>query len=569
MQVKQKRAPGIRRRLTLYMSAGFLLVLMAVSLLFLANYWSTMRQQIFYSLDQNYAQNAQAVSSKMEQMQDLATSMAVGYALNLFQIPQDASVSQQLQAYEALTDYLDAIEYAMQDIRIFYYPLQDAPVVHAKSRHYRPLDQEADLRQVLENGGRPVWLSMQETGSSYLALARAITDKNDFQQNIGVLAVAIDLRGIAGSLTPLAPGQILSLHLADGACLLCDGQLCSSAAAGGEGYFEQTLAGGQRVLVRSDRLLQDSVRLTSAVPDEYILGSLRRLSVWIGLSFLAAVVIIITYAGVTSKRLTGPLVELTKSISAAAKGSFKRLEIPAEQPEIQTLLAAYNTMSDRIGDLMQEQYRLGEEVNRAELQALQSQINPHFLYNTLDMVNWMAERNEKENIQRVIHAMSRFYRLALSRGSNTITIGEEIQLCETYLTIQQIRFPGRIHYEKDVEEDVLGYMIPKITLQPFVENAILHGLRVTQEAGGTVSVNGWMEEGRIVLAVTDDGVGMSEDALKRSLEHGGSHYGMKNIRSRLSIFYHEEIALEVESTPGAGTCVSINIPAVAKEENHA
>ena len=92
MQVKQKRAPGIRRRLTLYMSAGFLLVLMAVSLLFLANYWSTMRQQIFYSLDQNYAQNAQAVSSKMEQMQDLATSMAVGYALNLFQIPQDASV---------------------------------------------------------------------------------------------------------------------------------------------------------------------------------------------------------------------------------------------------------------------------------------------------------------------------------------------------------------------------------------------------------------------------------------------------------------------------------------------
>ena len=108
-----------------------------------------------------------------------------------------------------------------------------------------------------------------------------------------------------------------------------------------------------------------------------------------------------------------------------------------------------------------------------------------------------------------------------------------------------------------------------LTLQPFVENAILHGLRVTQEAGGTVSVNGWMEEGRIVLAVTDDGVGMSEDALKRSLEHGGSHYGMKNIRSRLSIFYHEEIALEVESTPGAGTCVSINIPAVAKEENHA
>lgn len=569
MQVKERRKPGIRRRFTMYMSAGFLLVLMAVSLLFLGNYWSTMHQQMIYSLDQNYEQNALAVSSKMEQVQDLSTSMAVGYALNLFQIPQDTSVAEQLRAYDALTDYLDAIEYAMQYVHVFYYPLQDAPVVHAKSRHYRPLEDQPALMQVLEGGGRPQWLSMREEDTRYLALARAITDKNDFQQHIGTLVIAIDLEGISASLTPLAPGQILSLHLADGDCLLCSGELCKAAASSASGYVAQTLENGQKMLVRSDCLLQDSVRLTSAVPEAYITGSLRGLTVWIGLSFLAAVAIIIAYTGLTSKRLTEPLVELTKSISAAAKGSFKRVEIPSEQPEIQTLLAAYNTMSDRIEDLMREQYRLGEEVNRAELQALQSQINPHFLYNTLDMVNWMAERNEKENIQRVIHAMSRFYRLALSRGSNTITIGEEIQLCETYLTIQQIRFPGRIRYEKDVDEAILRYMIPKITLQPFVENAILHGLRVTQEVGGTVSINGWMEEDRIVLAVTDDGVGMSEEALKRSLEHGGSHYGMKNIRSRLSIFYHEDIPLEVESTPGAGTCVSINIPAMEKEEDHA
>lgn len=569
MQVNKQHRGGMRHRLALYMSAGFLLVLMIVLLLFLGNYWSAMNQQMYYSLDQNYTQNAQLVTYQMEQVQELSTSMAVGYALNMFQIPADASVAEQLRAYSALTEYWDAFEYAIQNIRIYYYPIQDAPVVHSQSRHLRSLREASGLEQALANGSRSMWVSLSEGENHYLALARAITDKNDFQKNIGVLVIAIDLHNLAENLAPVAPGQTFSLHLADGTCLLGSEPVDDSNMPAAEGFVKRTSPEGKRLLVRSGWLLNNSICFTSAVPGEYVVGPLKNLLVWVGLLVLAAVVILVTYAWMTSKRLTEPLTKLTKSIGDVAAGSFNRLEIETDQPEVQTLLAAYNTMSDRIGDLMAEQYRLGEEVNRAELKALQSQINPHFLYNTLDMVNWMAERNDKENIQHVIQNMSRFYRLVLSRGNSTITIGEEIQLCETYLNIQQARFQGRIRYEKDVEESILEYLIPKITLQPFVENAILHGLCIARDTGGTVSINGWMEEGRIILAVVDDGVGMSEASLKRSLEMGGSHYGMKNIRSRLSIFYHEEIPLEVESTPGAGTCVSINIPAMKKEDDHA
>ena len=123
-----------------------------------------------------------------------------------------------------------------------------------------------------------------------------------------------------------------------------------------------------------------------------------------------------------------------------------------------------------------------------------------------------------------------------------------------------MRFRGRINYSKDVEDSILSYAIPKITLQPFVENAIIHGINVSPEGRGNITIYGWCEEDRIILAVTDDGVGMSQEESVWDNKKKGSHYGMKNIQKRLSVFYKEEIKLEIESTLGIGTCISINIP---------
>lgn len=576
MPVSKRKRFTIHNRLAAYLTAGFVLVLMLVLLIFVWNYWQGMRQQMIYSLGQNYEQNAQGINGKMEQVRDLSTSMAVGYALNLFQVPRDAPRAEQLRAYDALSAYLDTCEFAMQDISIYYYPHQDSLVAHSQSRHYRPLESASWLAPALESKGRPVWVCMDDAGQTRLALARTLTDSKDFQQGIGVLVIAIAPGALANMMATLAPGQTILLAGVDGTLLagvnhgvdmFGDPSLLTAIT---NGFQEHTLPDDRTMLLRCDALLDDQIRLISLVPYEYLGDSLRGLIVWISLSFLGAMMIIITYTHLTSKRLTSPLVKLTRSISDAAKGSIHRIEVETGEPEVEMLVTAYNTMADRIKELLEEQYRLGKERNRAELMALQSQINPHFLYNTLDMVNWMAERNDKENIQRVIQSMSKFYRLALSRGENSITIGEEIQLCETYLTLQQIRFHGRIHYEKDVDEAILSFMIPKITLQPFVENAIIHGLRDMHDTDGTISINGWMEDDRIVLAVFDDGAGMSEKDIRRGFEKDGrSHYGMKNIRTRLSIFYKEDIQLDLESTPGAGTCVSINIPAVMKEGDHA
>ena len=187
-----------------------------------------------------------------------------------------------------------------------------------------------------------------------------------------------------------------------------------------------------------------------------------------------------------------------------------------------------------------------------------------FLYNTLDMINWMAQKDETENIRNVVQAMSRFYRLTLSKGRNIVTIGDEIRMCDAYMEIQRRRYRGKILYQVEVDEEIERYLIPKITLQPFLENAIIHGINEKEDARGIVILNGWLEDGRITLSVTDDGTGMREE--DKAKPHSGSHYGMENIAQRLELFFGEEIPIQVESSLGVGTCIVINIPAKTREE---
>ena len=248
----------------------------------------------------------------------------------------------------------------------------------------------------------------------------------------------------------------------------------------------------------------------------------------------------------------------------AQDGTFLKIENAEDYAdEIGQLVGRYNGMTEQVSDLLQEQYALGQEKMQLELKALQSQINPHFLYNTLDMINWMAQKNEMDNIRSVVQSMSSFYRLTLSGGQDIVSIGDEVRMCGAYMEIQKRRYRGRILYEAEVDEDILDCLIPKITLQPFLENAIVHGINEKEDARGVVILNGWMEDGRITLSVTDDGRGISMEGQKKSTE--GSHYGMENIEKRLTLYYGEEIPIQIESSPGVGTCIIINIPVRKKE----
>ncbi len=213
-------------------------------------------------------------------------------------------------------------------------------------------------------------------------------------------------------------------------------------------------------------------------------------------------------------------------------------------------------------------------LKEAELKALQAQINPHFLYNTLDSIQWLAVLRGAEDIQKTIQCLGQLLRHSLDRRSVIVNVAKELEQIRSYLFIQKMRYGDKLSYRINLEPGVLDFELPKLVLQPVVENAILHG--VEPKAGsGNVSIEGWLAKGdQAIIDITDDGVGMAKQALSRlkatlssEAEDGAAqHLGLANVHRRLQHFFGEEFGLDVSSRAGAGSTVRIRIPRVSRKE---
>ncbi len=575
----KRLSSDLEKRVKVSFLIGVFIIVSLLLATFYVVYRVNLEKQQMYSLNQNYTQNYEGISSNVERMEKLSRQFSVGLSLEMMQIFGEDSLKDDMAMFEDLTEYTNTLEFSMGDISIFYYIDDDFVVVHQNGLHYRPLksiESEDWYEKLKENNGRNTWFSFQKDEyfpeNKTLSLARYITDRNDYRNQIGVLVFSMDTSTLLRSFTKITEQQVIYLADENGTIIASSEALENNPKWGQESNSQSSMDAYEvwkneqgKFLIRRCEIDNTGIYLVSLVSYEYMGAIYKSFLFWVLGGYFLILLLAAFYISFMSKRLTIPLKKLAESISTATvSGKLECLEIDSTEKEICTLVDAYNMLIQKIEILLKQQYSLGKEKQQAELMALQSQINPHFLYNTLEMVNWMAERNEKENVQTVIQKMSTFYRLVLSKGKDIVTIREELALCETYLTIQQMRFQGRIQYERDVDDEILDYLIPKITLQPFVENAILHGIIASIEGRGTLSINGWEEDGRIILAVMDDGAGMAEEDREKS-NSKGSHYGMKNIGLRLSVYYQEDIKIEVESTKGVGTCVSINIPMWPKD----
>ena len=575
----KRLSSDLEKRVKVSFLIGVFIIVSLLLATFYVVYRVNLEKQQMYSLNQNYTQNYEGISSNVERMEKLSRQFSVGLSLEMMQIFGEDSLKDDMAMFEDLTEYTNTLEFSMGDISIFYYIDDDFVVVHQNGLHYRPIksiESEDWYEKLKENNGRNTWFSFQKDEyfpeNKTLSLARYITDSNDYRNQIGVLVFSMDTSTLLRSFTKITEQQVMYLADENGTIIASSEALENNPKWGQESNSQSSMDAYEvwkneqgKFLIRRCEIDDTGIYLVSLVPYEYMGAIYKSFLFWVLGGYFLILLLAAFYISFMSKRLTIPLKKLAESISTATvSGKLECLEIDSTEKEICTLVDAYNMLIQKIEILLKQQYSLGKEKQQAELMALQSQINPHFLYNTLEMVNWMAERNEKENVQTVIQKMSTFYRLVLSKGKDIVTIREELALCETYLTIQQMRFQGRIQYERDVDDEILDYLIPKITLQPFVENAILHGIIASIEGRGTLSINGWEEDGRIILAVMDDGAGMADEDREKS-NSKGSHYGMKNIGLRLSVYYQEDIKIEVESTKGVGTCVSINIPMWPKD----
>jgi two-component system sensor histidine kinase YesM len=231
---------------------------------------------------------------------------------------------------------------------------------------------------------------------------------------------------------------------------------------------------------------------------------------------------------------------------------------------------SFNIMIGKIRDLLDSKIKEQENLKKAELRALQAQINPHFLYNTLDTIIWMAESKKTEQVIEIVSALSKFFRISLSKGKDWITIAEEIERTRSYLIIQKMRYRDILDYKIEIDERVADNTILKLILQPLVENALYHGIKNKRE-GGTISVRAKLnDENEVLLEVEDDGIGFTLEKLAQlqaELENDSddirveSGFGIGNVNNRIRLYYGKQYGLSVKSEYNTGTCVTLVIPA--------
>ena len=237
--------------------------------------------------------------------------------------------------------------------------------------------------------------------------------------------------------------------------------------------------------------------------------------------------------------------------------------------ELTTLGTEFNEMLDRMQVMAQEELQHKMLVERTEYKMLQAQINPHFLYNTMDMISWLAQQGKSDEVTEVVRRLSRFYRLTLSRKQELTTIADEAEHVTIYIELQNMRFNNGIDFIMDIPDYLMEYSMPKLIFQPLVENSIIHGIMEKEEKTGSIVLTGWMEDEDIVLLLSDDGVGIDPDILPKFLDgtfHNpqskGSNVAVYNTHRRLQILYGERYGLSFSSTKGQGTEVQIRIPAI-------
>jgi two-component system sensor histidine kinase YesM len=265
-----------------------------------------------------------------------------------------------------------------------------------------------------------------------------------------------------------------------------------------------------------------------------------------------------------SSRISRPIKRLEASMKEVEKGNFDIHVAIESSNEIGQLSKRFNRMTREIKELMIQNVTEQELKRKSELKALQAQINPHFLYNTLDSIIWMAEGKKSEEVVLMVSALAKLFRLSISKGQEIITIANEIEHIKSYLTIQKIRYKDKLDFEIAVNPQILSNKVLKIILQPLVENSIYHGIK--HNAGeGTIRITGEIIEHRIRLQVIDNGIGMSPESVQRMLEKtgnssSGSGIGVSNVHQRIQLYYGAEYGITFESELGQGTTANIWLP---------
>lgn len=336
--------------------------------------------------------------------------------------------------------------------------------------------------------------------------------------------------------------------------------------AGGSGSFETNIRDkAMLVAYRSIESLDWTIVSVSPVSD--LNGKLVYIRKVMYVVIAVCMALALLMALLLSNNITRPIHKFIKSMSYAREGNFDIAIQYKRKDEFTFLFSQYNKMIRQIKELINKLYITEVKKKEAELKALQAQINPHFLYNTLDSINWIALRHKVPEISQMVTSLSDFFRYSLSKGRNIIPIEDELQQVRSYLSIQQVRFKERLDYSIEVEPEVYGHYSVKLILQPLVENSLIHGIE-KRRGKGVIALSARRDGDWIVIDIRDNGVGANVEELNDMLrsETGGDSFGLNNVNERIKQVFGPESGLQFRSNDGPGVTVTVKFPCVTSLE---
>ena len=429
------------------------------------------------------------------------------------------------------------------------------------------------VQNIFENkSGRYYWV---------VSLSRGVELTNDGKMSGGILLVDMNFSGIQQLFTEVnndGKGYVYLIGR-DGEIIYHPRQNLifsniiqennQTASTYDEGVHNEEFQGEQRVVVVKT-VGYTGWKIVSVVSKESLFSDLNQTRMMALLNLVLAIFLMIFVNQYVAVRITDPLKKLEKSIQGIEMKQQPVVYIGGP-PEIQHLGLTIRFMVEELQELTDKMVKEQEEKRKNELDALQSQINPHFLYNTLDSIMWMIESERYEDAVSMVQALGRLLRISLSRGKNVISVGDELQHARSYLAIQKYRYKNKFTSYFEVEPDIEQYKTIKLVIQPLIENAIYYGMEY-MDGEGEIHIRAYTREQDLYLEVEDNGPGMPEDQVEHLLTGGekarqkGSGIGLKNVNQRIQLYFGTQYGLEIESEPDEGTVVRIHIPKTTEEE---
>ncbi len=586
----------LRQKLLLSYIVLIVIPLFLYSFMTYSNFSGILQSKALFSADKSYSQAYSFISDKLLKV---VKTMDV--------VVQDDTINEIANVSTANTDIFQQMS-DMIHMNNFLHNLEDKTVVD-KLRLYvkdgliyannsditttslfniKDIRNTVWYRKLQQNGTRVLWCPpayFEGDGTGIGNTVSAVTflrSSSDFSQIIGLLRIDIarssleeiisNANTVENSITYIQNPDGVVVLSSDGksaGSLKIDNSLIVNAPA--ENGWTTTKVNNENVFYHSKLISGTSWYMVTVLPYREIFSESNTIRNEAVLQVFIIASIAYLLAVLVSTSITGRISHLISKMRNIQSGNLSIIDQSVDKDEIGELIENYNYMISQIKILLEEQYTMGQEVKNSELKALQAQINPHFLYNTLDMVICLSQENKYSEIESSVKALARFYKLSLSKGKQLVKIQDELFHVSFFVDIQNIRFDNRINFIIDLDEYIQDFEILKITLQPIVENAIIHGIQGKESKEGTIVISGALENDEIILSVNDDGIGIPQDKLDMICSGSigttsGSSYGIKNINERLKLFYGEKYGLTYKSQYGRGTTVEIRIPAHRHEE---